>query len=226
MKSVAFSNTLAEILTGKNVLSQLSVPQLVEKVLQRKEGKLTSTGAVCAETGKYTGRSPKDKYIVEEASTKDLIDWGSVNQPISEESFDKLYKKVSNYLKEQNEIFVFNGFAGADNKSRLPIQVVNEYAWHNLFAHQLFIRPTEDELQTHQAEFTILSAPNVKADPTTDGTNSETFIAVSFERRIILIGGTEYAGEMKKGNFLHYELSTTSKRHPTYALFCQCWSRG
>ena len=106
MKSVAFSNTLAEILTGKNVLSQLSVPQLVEKVLQRKEGKLTSTGAVCAETGKYTGRSPKDKYIVEEASTKDLIDWGSVNQPISEESFDKLYKKVSNYLKEQNEIFV------------------------------------------------------------------------------------------------------------------------
>ncbi|GIN38851.1 phosphoenolpyruvate carboxykinase (ATP) [Heyndrickxia sp. FSL K6-6286] len=201
MKSVAFSNTLAEILTGKNVLSQLSVPQLVEKVLQRKEGKLTSTGAVCAETGKYTGRSPKDKYIVEEASTKDLIDWGSVNQPISEESFDKLYKKVSNYLKEQNEIFVFNGFAGADNKSRLPIQVVNEYAWHNLFAHQLFIRPTEDELQTHQAEFTILSAPNVKADPTTDGTNSETFIAVSFERRIILIGGTEYAGEMKKGIF-------------------------
>lgn len=201
MKSVAFSNTLAEILTGKNVLSQLSVPQLVEKVLQRKEGKLTSTGAVCAETGKYTGRSPKDKYIVEEASTKDLIDWGSVNQPISEESFDKLYKKVSNYLKEQNEIFVFNGFAGADNKSRLPIQVVNEYAWHNLFAHQLFIRPTEEELQTHQAEFTILSAPNVKADPTTDGTNSETFIAVSFERRIILIGGTEYAGEMKKGIF-------------------------
>ncbi|MEK5173024.1 phosphoenolpyruvate carboxykinase (ATP) [Heyndrickxia sp. FSL W8-0496] len=201
MKSVAFSNTLAEILTGKNVLSQLSVPQLVEKVLQRKEGKLTSTGAVCAETGKYTGRSPKDKYIVEEASTKDLIDWGSVNQPISEESFDKLYKKVSNYLKEQNEIFVFKGFAGADNKSRLPIQVVNEYAWHNLFAHQLFIRPTEDELQTHQAEFTILSAPNVKADPTTDGTNSETFIAVSFERRIILIGGTEYAGEMKKGIF-------------------------
>ncbi|MCI1592170.1 phosphoenolpyruvate carboxykinase (ATP) [Heyndrickxia oleronia] len=201
MKSVAFSNTLAEILSGKNVLSQLSVPQLVEKVLQRKEGKLTSTGAVCAETGKYTGRSPKDKYIVEEASTKDLIDWGSVNQPISEESFDKLYKKVSNYLKEQNEIFVFNGFAGADNKSRLPIQVVNEYAWHNLFAHQLFIRPTEDELQTHQAEFTILSAPNVKADPTTDGTNSETFIAVSFERRIILIGGTEYAGEMKKGIF-------------------------
>ncbi|MES1044871.1 phosphoenolpyruvate carboxykinase (ATP) [Heyndrickxia oleronia] len=201
MKSVAFSNTLAEILTGKNVLSQLSVPQLVEKVLQRKEGKLTSTGAVCAETGKYTGRSPKDKYIVEEASTKDLIDWGSVNQPISEESFDKLYKKVSNYLKEQNEIFVFNGFAGADNKSRLPIQVVNEYAWHNLFAHQLFILPTEDELQTHQAEFTILSAPNVKADPTTDGTNSETFIAVSFERRIILIGGTEYAGEMKKGIF-------------------------
>lgn len=201
MKSVAFSNTLAKILEGKNFLTQLAVPQLVEKVLKRGEGILTSTGAVRADTGKYTGRSPKDKYIVEEASTKDFIDWGSVNRPISEESFDKLYTKVVNYLQEQNEVFVFKGFAGADKKSRLPIQVVNEYAWHNLFAHQLFIRPTEEELDTHQAEFTILSAPNVKADPLTDGTDSETFIIVSFERRIVLIGGTEYAGEMKKSIF-------------------------
>ncbi|MGE6259425.1 phosphoenolpyruvate carboxykinase (ATP) [Heyndrickxia sporothermodurans] len=201
MKSVAFSNTLTKILDGSNVLTQLAVPQLVEKVLKRGEGILTSTGAVRAETGKYTGRSPKDKFIVEEASTKDFIDWGPVNRPISEESFEKLYTKVVNHLQEQNEIFVFKGFAGADQKNRLPIQVVNEYAWHNLFAHQLFIRPTEEELETHQAEFTILSAPNVKADPATDGTSSETFIVVSFERRIILIGGTEYAGEMKKSIF-------------------------
>lgn len=201
MKSVTFSNTLTNVLAGKNILTQLAVPQLVEKVLKRGEGILTSTGAVRAETGKYTGRSPKDKYIVEEASTKDAIDWGSVNQPISEESFDKLYTKVINYLQEQNEVFVFKGFAGADKRTQLPIQVVNEYAWHNLFAHQLFIRPTEEELKTHEAEFTILSAPNVKADPLTDGTNSETFVVVSFERRIILIGGTEYAGEMKKSIF-------------------------
>lgn len=201
MNSVDVSNELHQLLTGNNVQTQLSVPQLVEKVLSRNEGVLTSTGAVKAETGKYTGRSPKDKYIVEEASVKDKIDWGSVNQPISEDVFNKLYNKVVDYLKAKEEIFVFKGFAGADESSRLPIRVINEYAWHNLFAHTLFIRPNEEELRGHEAEFTILSAPNFKADPEVDGTASETFIIVSFERRTILIGGTEYAGEMKKSIF-------------------------
>ncbi|MDM5292819.1 phosphoenolpyruvate carboxykinase (ATP) [Peribacillus simplex] len=201
MNSVDVSNELHQLLTGNNVQTQLSVPQLVEKVLSRNEGVLTSTGAVKAETGKYTGRSPKDKYIVEEASVKDKVDWGSVNRPISEDVFNKLYNKVVDYLKAKEEIFVFQGFAGADESSRLPIQVVNEYAWHNLFAHTLFIRPNEEELRGHESEFTILSAPNFKADPEVDGTSSETFIIVSFERRTILIGGTEYAGEMKKSIF-------------------------
>ncbi|MGE7186079.1 phosphoenolpyruvate carboxykinase (ATP) [Peribacillus sp. NPDC006672] len=201
MNSVDVSNELHQLLTGNNVQTQLSVPQLVEKVLSRNEGVLTSTGAVKAETGKYTGRSPKDKYIVEEASVKDKVDWGSVNKPISEDVFNKLYNKVVDYLKAKEEIFVFKGFAGADESSRLPIQVVNEYAWHNLFAHTLFIRPNEEELRGHESEFTILSAPNFKADPEVDGTSSETFIIVSFERRTILIGGTEYAGEMKKSIF-------------------------
>ncbi|MGE7762669.1 phosphoenolpyruvate carboxykinase (ATP) [Peribacillus sp. NPDC097895] len=201
MNSVDVSNELHQLLAGNNVYTQLSVPQLVEKVLSRHEGVLTSTGAVKAETGKYTGRSPKDKYIVEEASVKDKVDWGSVNQPISEDVFNKLYNKVVDYLKAKEELFVFKGFAGADESSRLPIRVVNEYAWHNLFAHTLFIRPNEEELRGHEAEFTILSAPNFKADPEVDGTKSETFIIVSFERRTILIGGTEYAGEMKKSIF-------------------------
>ncbi|WP_019243969.1 MULTISPECIES: phosphoenolpyruvate carboxykinase (ATP) [Bacillus] len=200
MNTVEISNELHELLEGNNVSVQLSVPQLVEKVLTRNEGVLTSTGAVKAETGKYTGRSPKDKYIVEEASTKDKIDWVN-NQPISQEVFLKLYNKVISYLKEKEEVFVFNGFAGADKKSRLPIQVVNEYAWHNLFAHQLFIRPTKDELVDHDAQFTVISAPNFKADPTIDGTKSETFIIISFEYKTVLIGGTEYAGEMKKSIF-------------------------
>jgi phosphoenolpyruvate carboxykinase (ATP) len=200
MNSVSLSN-LKELLTGQNVRVQLSVPRLVEKVLSRGEGVLSSTGAVRAETGKYTGRSPKDKFIVEEPSVKDKIDWGSVNQPISPEAFDKLYNKVIQYLKEKDEIFVFKGFAGADKKYRLPIQVVNEYAWHNLFAHQLFIRPTQEELENHHAEFTVISAPNFKANPEVDGTRSETFIIISFERRTVLIGGTEYAGEMKKSIF-------------------------
>ncbi|MBT2691360.1 phosphoenolpyruvate carboxykinase (ATP) [Bacillus sp. ISL-47] len=201
MNSVSISNELSELLNGSNIQVQLSVPQLVEKVLNRNEGSLTSTGAVRATTGKYTGRSPKDKYIVEEASNKDKIDWGSVNQPISEEAFSNLYNKVINYLKEKEEVFVFKGFAGADKKHRMPIQVINEYAWHNLFAHQLFIRPAEDELLDHESEFTVISAPNFKADPAVDGTKSETFIIISFERRTVLIGGTEYAGEMKKSIF-------------------------
>ncbi|MCM3575806.1 MULTISPECIES: phosphoenolpyruvate carboxykinase (ATP) [Mesobacillus] len=201
MNVVGISNELSALLKGSNVQVQLSVPQLVEKVLNRNEGLLTSTGAVRATTGKYTGRSPKDKFIVEEESVKDKIDWGSVNQPISEESFTKLYNKVLNFLKEKEEVFVFKGFAGADKKYRLPIQVINEYAWHNLFAHQLFIRPTEEELVDHESEFTVISAPTFKADPEVDGTNSETFIIVSFEQRVVLIGGTEYAGEMKKSIF-------------------------
>ncbi|MDQ0220279.1 phosphoenolpyruvate carboxykinase (ATP) [Peribacillus cavernae] len=201
MNSVDISNELHGLLAGSNVNVQLSVPQLVENILKRKEGVLTSTGAVKAETGKYTGRSPKDKYIVEESSVKDKIDWGAVNQPISEEVFTNLYDKVINHLKAKEDIFVFNGFAGADEKYRLPIQIINEYAWHNLFAHQLFIRPNEEELRGHKAEFTVISAPDFKADPTIDGTKSETFIIVSFERRTVLIGGTEYAGEMKKSIF-------------------------
>ncbi|MGG0717409.1 phosphoenolpyruvate carboxykinase (ATP) [Robertmurraya massiliosenegalensis] len=201
MNSVSLSNELNELLQLNNVHVQLSVPQLVEKVLRRNEGLLTSTGAVCATTGTYTGRSPKDKYIVKERSSKDKIDWGSINQAISEEAFDRLYTKVLNHLKEKDEVFVFKGYAGADKNSQLPIQVINEYAWHNLFAHQLFIRPTAEELVNHQAQFTVISAPDFKADPAVDGTKSETFIIISFERKTVLIGGTEYAGEIKKSIF-------------------------
>ncbi|CEG28281.1 phosphoenolpyruvate carboxykinase (ATP) [Bacillus sp. B-jedd] len=180
---------------------QLSVPQLVEKVLSRGEGLLTSTGAVSVSTGKYTGRSPEDKFIVDEASSRDKIDWGKINRPISEKAFSTLYNKVIDYLKQKNEVFVFNGFAGADKRYQLPIQVINEFAWHNLFAQQLFIRPDESQLAGHNPEFTIISAPGFKADPETDGTHSETFIIISFEKRTVLIGGTEYAGEMKKSIF-------------------------
>jgi phosphoenolpyruvate carboxykinase (ATP) len=201
MISAKISDNLNKLLSGNNVKVQLSVPQLVEKAISRGEAQLTSDGAITAQTGKYTGRSPNDKYIVEEASSKDKIDWGSVNRPISSEIFDSLYNKVITHLKTKDELFVFNGFAGADPASRLSIQVVNEFAWHNLFVHQLFIRPTEEELLKHEAQFTIVSAPSFKADPAVDGTNSETFIIVSMERRIVLIGGTEYAGEMKKSIF-------------------------
>ncbi|ANU12627.1 Phosphoenolpyruvate carboxykinase [Planococcus halocryophilus Or1] len=201
MTSVNFANDLKELLTGQNVHVQLSVPQLVEAATSRKEAVLTREGAVKAETGKYTGRSPKDKYMVEEESSKNKVDWGNVNRPISSEVFEKLYAKVINHLKDKDALYVFKGFAGADHESRVPIQTINEYAWHNLFAHQLFIRPSAEELQTHEAEFTVVYAPTFQADPEVDGTASETFIIVSMEQGIILIGGTEYAGEMKKSIF-------------------------
>jgi len=190
-----------ELLNHKNLKQNLSVGRLVESVLEHKEGRLTSTGAVAATTGKYTGRSPKDKFIVKDEITEDTVDWGPVNQPIDEASFDKLYKKVIDYLQDKDEIYRFQGFAGADPAYRLPIQVFNEFAWHNLFARQLFITPTEEELEEHEPDFTVISAPHFKADPEIDGTNSETFIIISFKKRVVLIGGTEYAGEIKKSVF-------------------------
>ncbi|GIO28591.1 phosphoenolpyruvate carboxykinase (ATP) [Ornithinibacillus bavariensis] len=201
MNMVMKSSLLEELLSGNNVKKNLSVAQLVEKVLSRKEGLLSDTGAVLATTGKYTGRSPEDKFIVKDTFSEGKVDWGKVNQPIDKEIFEKLYKKVIQHLKSQNEIFVFEGFAGADENYRLPIQVINEFAWHNLFAKQLFIRPTEEQLASHIPSFTVISAPTFKADPSIDGTNSEAFILISFEHRVILIGGTEYAGEIKKSIF-------------------------
>src|SRR5690554_80143 len=136
MISVSINDELINLLSGENVHTQLSVPQLVEKSVSRGEATLSADGAVTARTGKYTGRSPKDKYIVEEASSKDKIDWGNVNRPISTDIFNSLYEKVIAHLGKKDELYVFKGFAGADTASRLAIQVVNEYAWQNLFVHQ------------------------------------------------------------------------------------------
>lgn len=193
--------SILEDFTSATIYSNYSVGQLVEKIINRNEAKLTSTGAVRATTGKYTGRSPEDKFIVKDSLTAETVDWGKVNRPIDESTFNRLLKKVIRYLDSKEEIFHLQAYAGADETYRLPIQVINEYAWHNLFARQLFI-PVEKEMEKlHEADFTVISAPSFKADPQTDGTNSETFILVSFEQRIVLIGGTEYAGEIKKSIF-------------------------
>ena len=200
MKMVDKSLT-TQLLKHGNLKQNLSVARLVERILDRKEGVLTSTGAVTATTGKYTGRSPKDKFIVKDEITESTVDWGSVNQQIYKAYTNKMYQKYIDYKKDKEEVYKFKGYAGADKKYRLPIQVFNEFAWHNLFARQLFITPTEEELKNHEAEFSVISAPNFKADPEIDGTNSETFIIISFKKRIVLIGGTEYAGEIKKSIF-------------------------
>lgn len=194
------SKQLNDILNSENIRFNLSVAELVEKAVKNNGSKLTSTGAISSNTGKYTGRSPKDKFIVDEPSVHDTVDWGSTNRPFTPEKFDKLYQDVLNYL-DGKELFVFDGYAGADETYRLPIRVVNEYAWHNLFARQLFVRPSEEELKSHQAEFTVVSAPDFEADPAVHGTNSEAFIIVNFAKKIVLIGGTKYAGETKKSIF-------------------------
>lgn len=201
LKQMERSTLTDELLAQKNVQENLSVPHLVEKILERDEGILTESGAIRATTGKYTGRSPNDKFIVKDETCETSIDWGTVNQPIDEATFNRLYQKVIIHLQQQHELFSFKGFAGADKRQRLPIQVINEYAWHNLFARQLFITPDESELAEHRTDFTVISAPTFKADPSIDGTNSEAFVLISFKQRVILIGGTEYAGEIKKSVF-------------------------
>ncbi|GGB02382.1 phosphoenolpyruvate carboxykinase (ATP) [Macrococcus hajekii] len=197
-----YTKQVNELLQKPSTLNQLSRTQLITEILDNNEGQLTEAGAVRTETGKYTGRSPKDRFIVREADTEDKIDWGKVNQPIEEEVFLKLTDKVLNYLNDKEKVYVFNGYAGASKSSQLKLRVINELAWHNMFAHTMFIRPeTKEEGLAIDPEFTIISAPHFKADPAVDGTKTETFIITSFKHKIILIGGTEYAGEMKKGIF-------------------------
>src|SRR5438270_1774879 len=198
MSDSAF-DALTKLLSRPNVLRNLSTGQLVEQSLRRNETQLAGNGALVGETGKRTGRSPKDKFIVKDALTSGKVNWNA-NQPISSEQFDSLYRRVLEYLGEK-DIFVQQLFAGADPQYRLPLQVINEYAWHNLFVRQLFVRPSAAELKQHMPEFTVIGAPDFLGVANRDGINSEAFIITDFTRKIILIGGTKYAGELKKSIF-------------------------
>jgi phosphoenolpyruvate carboxykinase (ATP) len=191
---------VSQLFSQNKVYRNLYPAPLVEAALRRGESEVAARGALVAETGKRTGRSPKDKFTVKDSVTSEKVAWGSHNQPFSADKFDALYERVLDYLKDK-ELFVQDLFCGADPKYQLPIQVFNEYAWHNLFVRQLFIRPTPEELKTHKPEFTIVSAPSFLADPKRDGTNSEAFVLVNFAKKLVLIGGTQYAGEMKKSIF-------------------------
>ncbi len=188
-----------EIKTG-NVYRNLSTASLVEIILERKEGLLSSTGALSVKTGKFTGRSPDDKFIVDDEVTHNSVDWGKVNHPISEEKFDKIYQRMKKHI-ENRDLFVFDGFVGADPENRLPIRIINIRAWHNLFSRQIFIRPEPEELQNFKPEFTLISADDFAAEPATEGTRTETFIIINFKKKIVLIGSTSYAGEIKKAMF-------------------------
>lgn len=185
---------------SRHIYHNLSVPQLVEHALLRGEGQLSANGSLCVTTGKYTGRSPHDRFIVNEPGSGHEVNWDKLNRPISEADFERLHEKVIQHLNSR-DLYVFDGYVGADPRYRFGVRVVNELAWQNLFVHQLFQRPTTAELVEHQADFLVLAAPSLQGDPNTDGIHSEAFIVLHLTKRIVLIGGTYYAGEMKKSVF-------------------------
>ena len=185
---------------NKEIHWNLTPAELYEHAILHGEAILTKDHALLVHTGKFTGRSPKDKFVVEQPDIMNEIDWGNVNQPTTKEVFDNLFKKVQNYLSHKR-LFVKDVFCGADVKNRLNVRVVSEVAYHALFTDNMFINPTKEELAAHIPEFTVMAAPFFEADPSVDGTRSSTFILVNMVKKIILIGGTLYSGEVKKGIF-------------------------
>lgn len=178
----------------------LGSAQLVETAVSRNEGKLSKDGALVCITGQHTGRSPNDKFIVKDAETETTVDWGKVNVPMTSEHFDALHQKILAHMSAK-DLFVQDCYAGADPENRLRVRIVNENAWHNLFARNMFIQPNDSELSDFEPEFTVLQAPSCHADPAIHGTNSEVFVVVDFSKKLVLIGGTIYAGEIKKSVF-------------------------
>ena len=168
---------------------------------------LSAHGALVTETGERTGRSPNDKFIVDEASVSSDINWGDVNVSTDLDTFSRMRAKVVEFLSSQDALFVQDLYCGADFSEALPIRVVNHNAWHNTFARNMFIRPDAQQLKRHEPEFTVLHAPHLKADPEADGLNSECFVIVNYAAKEVIIGGTRYAGEIKKSIFSVMNLS-------------------
>ena len=186
---------------ASSVKSNLTQDEWRNEELSRKEGRLSSNGTVIVNTGIYTGRSPNDRFIVKNKETEKLIDWGDVNLPLSEESFEILESAVKKEM-EQKDLFIFDGYAGADERYRLPLRVVTMMAWQGHFSHNMFIRPTENELEGFEPEFTILNASSTNIDNWKElGLNSKVFIVLNLKKKMAIIGGTEYGGEIKKSIF-------------------------
>src|SRR3989440_461432 len=183
-----------------NINWNLSPAVLIEHALARKEGLLASNGAFAATTGSHTGRSPRDKFIVSNEEYAAEIWWGDNNHPMSPDTFENVRRSLAAYLQGR-DVYVLDAAAGADPDYRMPIQVITELAWHNLFARQLFLRSNESDLSSERPGFTILCVPNFHPDPRTHETRSDMAIIIDFEERLVLIAGTHYAGEMKKSIF-------------------------
>jgi phosphoenolpyruvate carboxykinase (ATP) len=189
------------IATGAEIFWNLSTAPLVEHAVRRGEGLLAKDGPLVVRTGKHTGRSANDKFIVKNKTTEDTVWWGRTNKPMDSEAFDRLYEDFLLALADKDLLFVADLYGGSQPEHRVRVRVINELAWHNLFVRTLLVRPEKAELAGFAPEFTIIDLPSFRADPERHGCRSETVIAVDLERKIILIGGTAYAGEMKKSVF-------------------------
>ena len=186
--------------SAENTFYQLPPDELTTQCLERSEGVLNDTGALVINTGKFTGRSPKDRFIVKDDITATSVNWNDFNQPIEEKYFDQIYRKMIGYLG-QKEIWIRDSYACADPAYRLNIRIINQDPAGNLFAYNMFLRPTEEELDQFNPDWHIIHAPGFLADPLTDGTRQENFTLISFTKKMILIGGSAYTGEVKKGIF-------------------------
>jgi phosphoenolpyruvate carboxykinase (ATP) len=184
-----------------NIHYQLSPGELVQQTVANGQGKLNNTGALVIKTGEFTGRSPLDKFIVKDSVTENTVHWNNFNLPINEKYFNQLKKKLLAYLSNKDEVWVRDCAACAHPDYRINIRVINENAWSNLFAYNMFLRPDEDELEEFKPDWQIIQAPGFKADPAVDGTRQHNFAIISFTQKTILIGGTGYTGEIKKGIF-------------------------
>lgn len=178
----------------------LDPAEITRIAVNAKEGIVSSTGALSVRTGKYTGRSPNDRFIIDDSTTHNTVDWGKINHAFDSEKFDMLAERMKRSI-DGKEVYVFDGFVGADRKNQLRVRVINDHAWQSLFARQLFIRPTDDELESHTPDFTLMCLNDFIADPKRDATRSEAFILIGISQKLILVGGTQYAGEMKKALF-------------------------
>ncbi|SFD12070.1 phosphoenolpyruvate carboxykinase (ATP) [Chitinophaga sp. CF118] len=212
MQASSVRNSVADlsilgIRQAANIYYQLEPSVLVSQTLSRRQGALTSSGALSVNTGKFTGRAPKDKFIVKDNLTADTVNWNDFNIPVSADCFDRLYEKITAYFTGK-DVWVRDCYACADPSYRINIQVITDTPWASLFAYNMFLRPAEEELEYMHPEWTVIQAPGFLADPAVDGTRQSNFAMVSFTRKMIIIGGTAYTGEIKKGIFtiLNYVL--------------------
>lgn len=206
MSSTPFTSDMGAALEAHGIENpghvywNLSTPRLYEEAVKRQEGRIAHLGPLVVRTGHHTGRSPLDRFLVKEPSSQEKVWWGEVNRPISQEHYELLRHQMLAYLQGR-DLFVQDCDVGADPAYRMPIRVITEAAWHNLFAHNMFIQPADERGPAFEPEFTVIQAPGFHASPEIDGTRSEVFIVLNFAEKTVLIGGTEYAGEIKKSIF-------------------------